>query len=370
MKFSSPFLILLFSVSIFSCETSNETTSASATEQQEALTSPPKAESPVSASIVYAGTGTVGTYPVSWQVQTTESTITGSYQYEGQEASMTLAGEYQSGKSVIFESDPDGDKTGKIELQGVPTPDWNGTWMSLKKSDYHPLNWVAEQATIHSPVEGWPTQGLSLLAKEVSLYTPDSLCHVSHWVWRAEGQSPMARAFNKATQPPSFQDRKVGLTDCLIAIEGMEGLEEYPPSGEESRVRLGQLVGDILPINFDLYAYIGGMPHPNYGTETIHLLLPGLQEITVDQLFTEGYLAVLDAAVTAELEQEYSEENIAYEGLPEDFHYELFADHLVIYFNPYEIGPYVLGTIEVIIPYGEIQEMIREEGPLGDKKSE
>lgn len=359
--FGQLFLVSLLSF-IFSCETSNETSTGKNSEaSSEGIES---SETP-NATILYSGGGQIGTYPVIWEVISTEDMVSGSYQYEGQEASLSLSGEYVDGKASITESDGNGKKTGRLELENFPDPIWRGTW-SNRNDEQLAIAWTAEKATIRSSVEGWPTSGLSLTAKEVSLYTPDSLCHVIHKIWRADGNAPIARAFNAVTQPPSFQDRKVGITDCMIALEDMESMEDFPPSGEESTVRLGTLMGNILPVHFDYYSYYAGAAHGNYGSRTTHLLLPTLQEIEPDDIFTEGYQTELSRLVQEGLEEQFGvDTGLEYKGLPDEFNYELQSNHLIVYFNPYEIGPYVLGKIKVAIPYDQIHGMIREDGPLG-----
>ncbi|MDP5171521.1 MAG: RsiV family protein, partial [Bacteroidia bacterium] len=242
------------------------------------------------------------------------------------------------------------------------------TWYN-EDDEQLPIVWTAEKAVLRSAVEGWPAAGLSMTAKEVSLYTPDSLCHVIHKIWRADGNSPIARAFNAVTQPPSFQDRKVGLSDCMIALENMDNLEGLPPSGEESTVRLGSLVGDILPVHFDYFSFYAGAAHGNYATLTTHLLLPTLKEVDADALFIEGYRPALDKLVRDGLVEQFgADAGLEYKALPDDFHFEIQSGQFVVYFNPYEIGPYALGMIQVGIPYKDIHNLIREDGPLGNKK--
>ncbi len=38
---------------------------------------------------------------------------------------------------------------------------------------------------------------------------------------------------------------------------------------------------------------------------------------------------------------------------------------LILYYNPYEIAPYVMGPTEVVIPYAMVEGIIRRGGPLG-----
>lgn len=361
MKNFSNIIFISLLLFLFSCETSNETTSG-----KNIADSPESGgdETAQMASIAYSGTGQVGEAPVTWEVNIAKNVITGTYQYRGQDAQLSLSGEYLNGQSLIAESDPDGKTTGRIELKNFPDPVWRGTWLGKNDAEL-PLSWTAEKAMLQSAAEGWPKEGLMLTAKEVSLYTPDSMCHVIHKVWRAAGNSPIARAFNAVTQPPSFQDRKVGLTDCMIELEDREVTEDFPSSGEESVVRLGSLTGNILPIHFDYFSYYAGAAHGNYGSETVHLLLPDLEEITLDQLFTEGFRSVLSEKVKMGLDQQFGDDaGLEYKGLPDEFNYEIQPEQIVVYFNPYEIGPYVLGRIQVAVSYEEIRTIIRENGPL------
>lgn len=365
MKFFGQFFLVFSLVSFLSCETSNETTSGVNTEA-----SPKSAESSASpkTSILYSGTGQIGTYPVTWEVRSAENVVTGSYQYDGQESSLQLSGEYEKGKILITESESDGKQTGRLELDDFPDPIWRGTWYN-QDDEQLPILWTAEKTVLHSTVEGWPAAGLSMTAKEVSLYTPDSLCHVIHKIWRADGTSPIARAFNAVTQPPSFQDRKVGLADCMIALENMDNLEGLPVSGEESTVRLGALAGDILPVHFDYFSFYASAAHGNYATSTTHLLLPALEEVDADDLFIEDYRPALDKLVRDGLAEQFgADAGLEYKTLSDDFNFEIQAGQFVVYFNPYEIGPYALGMIRVGIPYKDIQKLIREDGPLKSKK--
>lgn len=365
MKFFGQLLFFSLLVSFLSCETSNETTTGKNIESPSETAEISDAQN---SSILYSGSGQIGTHPVTWEVHTAENTVTGTYQYEGQEASLSLSGEYLEGKSFMTESDDRGEETGRLELDNFPDPIWRGIWRD-QDNDQLSITWTAEKAVVRSSVAGWPANGLSLAAKEVSLYTPDSLCHVIHKVWRAAGNDPIARAFNAVTQPPSFQDRKVGLTDCMIALEDLDSPDGFPSSGEESTVRLGSLVGNILPVHFDYFSYYAGAAHGNYGSRTTHLLLPTLQEIGPEDIFIEGYQTKLSKLVSDDLDEQYgADAGLEYKGLPDDFNFEIQTDQIVIYFNPYEIGPYALGTMEVGISYGEIQNILLEEGALGTKK--
>ena len=207
-----------------------------------------------------------------------------------------------------------------------------------------------------------------MTTKEVSLHSPDSMCRVVHSLWRADGRHTSALAFNDATPAPSFQNRSVGLTDCIDAREEVEASEhEYPPSGEESSVSLGIPFQGILPIHTDYFEYYAGAAHGNYGQFTKHLRLSDFTEITLETLFSEGYREVLEREIRLALKKQFGPDSpaIQFESLPDRFHYELQPAQMVVYFNPYEIGPYVLGQIRIPIPYVSLRHVIHPNGPLG-----
>lgn len=39
---------------------------------------------------------------------------------------------------------------------------------------------------------------------------------------------------------------------------------------------------------------------------------------------------------------------------------------LILYYNPYEVAPYVMGPTEVLIPFAIVKGIVRRDGPLGE----
>lgn len=363
-------LIVLFLTSTFlftAC--SEKTTSSSRTDQ----TVPEESAAPETISpegITYTGSGTVGEYEITWELFVSATQISGTYQYAGQDQFLQLSGEASGDACILTETDPEGAITGSWRLFGFPNPHWNGSWKKDGPNGQDSLfvTLEAKEAILLSPTTGWPEKGLSLISKEVSLHSPDSMCRVIHELWRATGRDDLSRAYNTANPAPSFQNRTVGLTDCIDArADAGDVASDYPPSGEESAISLGIPFRNILPVHADYYEYYAGAAHGNYGQFTKHLQLPGFEEINPEELFVEGYRSLFEEKIREDLTRQFGSDGagLEFEELPEKFHFELHPTQLVVYFNPYEIGPYVLGQIRIPIAYESIKEVIREEGPLG-----
>lgn len=364
-------LIYLVAVCLFTIAgCSEKTTSSSRTEQSQQEIVEESQPSRVE-GIQYNGSGTVGDYQITWNLLVSATGIEGKYQYAGQEQELNLSGSAMGEACILEETDPEGNTTGFWRLWGFPNPGWSGSW---KKDDPNGQDSLfvtlsAAEAVVLSPASGWPEEGLKLQSKEVSLHSPDSMCRVIHDLWRATGKNDLSRAYNTANPAPSFQNRSVGLTDCIDARNDAGAVaKDYPPSGEESTISLGIPFLNILPVHADYYEYYAGAAHGNYGQFSKHLLLPDFQELNAGALFKEGYQPVLEGKIRESLSRQFGADGVGleFEGLPENFHFELHPSQIVVYFNPYEIGPYVLGQVRVPISYGEIREVIREEGPLGE----
>lgn len=117
-------------------------------------------------------------------------------------------------------------------------------------------------------------------------------------------------------------------------------------------------------------SYTGGA-HPNYYRSSLLYRLSDGAELKLDSIVQHGELEKLSALAEAKLRLTYSlEENATINSagfwfeentfrLSSQFSYQ--PQGLSIYYNPYEIGPYSMGMIEIFIPYGEISDLIRPE---------
>ena len=122
----------------------------------------------------------------------------------------------------------------------------------------------------------------------------------------------------------------------------------------------------VLLYNF---SYTGGA-HPNTFSSSYNYDIEKRKNILLDDLFAEGYdyLGFLSSYCYEDIKNKYIEidvdpadvEDWIIDGTdpsePENFRdFNLTADSLMITFDPYEVGPYVMGAFTVYIPYAEFE---------------
>lgn len=120
----------------------------------------------------------------------------------------------------------------------------------------------------------------------------------------------------------------------------------------------------IISIELEQFSFTGGA-HPNYGITLLTFDLERgkplyLEDVINDKEQLKG-IAKEKFRVARELEQGESLENAGfYFGdsftLPSNF--ALTKDGLYLFYNPYEVGAYVLGSTSFTIPYKEIEDIL------------
>jgi hypothetical protein len=99
------------------------------------------------------------------------------------------------------------------------------------------------------------------------------------------------------------------------------------------------------------------------------------QPLALSDLFKVGspYLERISEKSIAGLQEKFKDD---LEGLidwiksgaaPKEENYQSFVikpEGLVVIFSPYQVGPYVIGTPEVTIPYADLQDVVNPQGPL------
>lgn len=116
-----------------------------------------------------------------------------------------------------------------------------------------------------------------------------------------------------------------------------------------------------------------GGAHPNTFGESklLYLAEDGVEEFDIYQLFEadSNWLAELGQYVQAELTEQGAswpgEEGANEPFTPEDLrNFILTPEGFVVYFDPYEVGPYVSGPFTVVVPYELVLPFAFEEGAV------
>jgi len=172
-----------------------------------------------------------------------------------------------------------------------------------------------------------------------------------------------AEALNKMIKD-KFQER----ADTFKTDADQNAIAEV---GAPSELQVGYeevfFTGNAASLKFGTLYYIAGMAHPNSYSESLNYDFKNNKEISLADLFTPGtdYLAELSSisrgALKTQIEQidpgYYSESFVNPGTEPKEENFSVFnfdKDKLIVTFNPYQVGPWVLGEQLVQIPFSQL----------------
>ena len=88
------------------------------------------------------------------------------------------------------------------------------------------------------------------------------------------------------------------------------------------------------------------------------------QEIGINSIFKEEFLPNILSLIKEQLalHQEAESFDMSCVNVTENFFVDDDGIHWI--YNPYEIAPYAVGNIEVVLPYSEIENYFKENTPI------
>ncbi len=166
------------------------------------------------------------------------------------------------------------------------------------------------------------------------------------------------------------------LTDSLV--ENYKTIRKEIPEmrvgyGLERNIKVETDTLGIFTMEFFEYTFFGGA-HPNSSTTYSNINLADGKEITLDELFIEGFEneinkigeQVFRQQKELKSDEDLNEAGFWFEenkfGLNKNF--AITADGIKFFFNSYEIAPYGFGTTEIIINYSDLTSIIKKGGLL------
>ena len=119
--------------------------------------------------------------------------------------------------------------------------------------------------------------------------------------------------------------------------------------------------GNLLSYEIFTYSFQGGV-HGLSGTEALVFDLTDGHILTENELFAPGCRDELSALLTAHLREALPDDD-AYEALfakdiEPNGNFRVSGEGITYIYNPYSIGPYYLGTIEVTVPWEEAEPLL------------
>ena len=167
------------------------------------------------------------------------------------------------------------------------------------------------------------------------------------------------------------------ITDFKNEMEDWQIPEELDfNSSFEFNYGIDNLKNDIYSIRIENFSYYAGAAHPNTYLSSMNFNLANGEYINFSELFRSDldYLQYISDFCVFDLKAHGRENEIEFDddwlktgaGPVEDNfkNYNITEKGLIITFNNYQVGPYVIGQQEVLIPYEKITNIINLDGLL------
>jgi Protein of unknown function (DUF3298)/Deacetylase PdaC len=141
-----------------------------------------------------------------------------------------------------------------------------------------------------------------------------------------------------------------------------------PPNSLSVNYEVTAADKDFISVLFTFFEYSGGA-HPNTTTESFNYDLNRNAPVRLADLFTpnSNYLKVISDYSVRELKKLDTVSSVENGAGPkiENFHsWNITPNGLKITFDPYQVGPYVAGAHEAVVPYSVLKPIIKPDGLL------
>ena len=155
--------------------------------------------------------------------------------------------------------------------------------------------------------------------------------------------------------------------------QSFQGLPVTPlTSGSSLDVKYSLIsqYADIWSLKFDFPFYSDGAAHPGLYSITMNYDLGQGKELVLGDLFitNSNYLEAISNYCISELSKQPFFDSPFQEGAQptvENYrNWNIATDGLMITFDEYQVAPYAAGPQTVTIPYGELLQVIDQQGPL------
>lgn len=130
------------------------------------------------------------------------------------------------------------------------------------------------------------------------------------------------------------------------------------------------LAKDVVNVEFEVSEYYSGAAHPNHYQYAQNFFILTGKKISLKNVFKtdENYLSLVSKTVKPLVEAKVKslgfDTSMVSEGIkPTEENFKFFhitENGLVIIFNPYQVAPYVVGTLNITIPWASLNGHLNE----------
>jgi hypothetical protein len=299
--------------------------------------------------------------------------LEGSYFYakSGAANRLSLRGTIDAnGQFTLQEFDAGGKQTGEFKGTWKDDPNQSGATLDgewRKPGDKEPQYFSASEQIISF------TNGTQIVDRQIKESVKAKRLDLFAEYPELTG-STSAAAFNQLVKAritkelADFRKQMMSITaaDLKMLPEGMNNYIDIGYSVEYAD-------NDLISVNFLEGTFTGGV-HPNYNYFTVTYDLKNGRELKLSELFKPGakYLEAISAYAIKDLQSRKMPDSDENMGLAQD----VFADGakpaaenyqnwnitkkgLMFTFDPYQVGPYAVGSQTVIVPYARLKEIVR-----------
>lgn len=324
--------------------------------------------------------GTVGSQKISMDVVKNQKSIKGTHFYYHIGEPLILTGKEEEGVWKLNESNLNNDETGNWELK------WNGsvltgTWynktqkfnVTLQENYNNSLRFkIVELSEEFKPSTKYG------LKNYVGLFFPlpsinsgrnynllktvcDTILSEINLKTKELNENAIKNEFQRSFNEIKNTYQNIVLKDQSICETAPLGCDWYNTQTGEPVFNQNQ----ILCYKNSMYSYMGGA-HGNYVSWHSNFNLLTGKIITLEDLFEDAENKLLPLMKT-KLQQKYKTSNLDAVNLDEVFipeNFQITYGGIVFHYNPYEIGPYSLGSPAVFISYSELKNFLKKGHPI------
>ena len=324
--------------------------------------------------------GSIGTtLDLQMKLVRTGDQLSGSYFYQRIGTRINLRGKIQQdGNFTLDEFDQAGKQTGVFQgVWGVDAKDGLATlagfWSKPNEKSFEKKTAFSvheEPIALSGEVE--------LVAKQVKESNKKLMYEIAaQYPQLSGGNNPNFEKFNQLVRGSVM--KKVSEFKKNMQPEGNE--EPRPEGSMGSDLTIGFTVAlaqdDLISIQFDVGSYFQGAAHPNSYTEVVNFDLKNGKQLKLSDLFKPGakYLQSIANYCIADLKKQQatekgkalSDSEIDTGAAPVAKNYQSWTitkKGLGVNFDSYQVGPYAAGPQFVMVPWGNLKDVINPEGPV------
>lgn len=326
--------------------------------------------------------GTIGDgIAVTMDLIKDDTTLSGTYYYDKVGLPLSLDGTIDADKQAhLLETNAQYTQTGAFEGKFSSAEVFEGTWTNPKKTKSLPFKLtetkegvagIAFEAHHQENCDNRERYLKAPKAADETWYTDTMCSYIDLLILKVTtGDAAASHAINEAIEDEVTTGEKeyASIKDYLNTVNDVEAdeylsLEQY----------CGVVTNDrnILAVSVGAFEFAGGA-HPNSWVGYLNFDIRTGKLLQLNDLLVPHGKAQLDRIGERLFLGDNGDmdgESLAWDFEPGNFklneNFAITTGGLLFTFNPYEIGPYVMGAPQVFIPYKEMKALVKKDGPLG-----